>query len=373
MNYELKDISVVIPSYNNLEYLKLAYQSIRDISDDIEVILYGDGCDDGTDEWLLRIKHKNTITHSYSERIGHTLLYDYGFQTASRKVIGILHADMVVHKNFFENILKYMGPNTIVCGTNVEPPLHPPGGEKHIFDAGMYPDKFSVDAFNSFCDNLDIDKTQSGIFAPWFLLKDEYFDKIGGHDPIYAPYGYEDSDIFSRMALAGFDFIQSRDALVYHFTQRGHKWTKGVGIENDGYRDQMEKTRKIYIRKFGTEPIFDYNHKPIPTAKYNIGLIIYNAPMDLVIFLEPYFTTIYTNNLGKVDGVSKIKTIDDDLTNDIFVTLNAEKLTNENIGFLLQLPHILKQSGEIGNMEYDIFKLHIKSLTEYQNDLIKVN
>jgi hypothetical protein len=48
-------------------------------------------------------------------------------------------------------------------------------------------------------------------------------------------------------------------------------------------------------------------------------------------------------------------------------------LTNENIGFLLQLPHILKQSGEIGNMEYDIFKLHIKSLTEYQNDLIKVN
>ncbi len=175
------------------------------------------------------------------------------------------------------------------------------------------------------------------------------------------------------MALAGFDFIQSRDALVYHFTQRGHKWTKGVGIENDGYRDQMEKTRKIYIRKFGTEPIFDYNHKPIPAPKYNIGLIIYNAPMDLVIFLEPYFTTIYTNNLGQVEGVSKLKDINDELTNDIFVTLNAEQLTNENVGFLLQLPHILKQSGEVGSMKYDIFNLYIKSLTEYQNDLIKLN
>jgi len=61
MSYELKDISVVLPSYNNLEYLKLAYKSIRDISDDIEVILYGDGCNDGTNEWLLDIKHKNKL------------------------------------------------------------------------------------------------------------------------------------------------------------------------------------------------------------------------------------------------------------------------------------------------------------------------
>ena len=372
MSYELKDISVVIPSYNNLEYLKLVYQSIRDISDDIEVILYGDGCDDGTDEWFLKIKHKNTITHSYNERIGHTILYDYGFQTASRKVIGILHADMVVHKNFFGNILKHIGTNNIVCGTCVEPPLHPAGGEKHIFDAGMYPDQFNYDEFTKFCEGLDIDKIQSGIFAPWFLLKDEYFDKIGGHDPIYAPYGYEDSDIFSRMALAGFEFIQSRDALVYHFTQRGHKWTAGVGIENDGYRDQMEKTRKIYIRKFGTEPIFDYNHKPTPIPKYNIGLIIYNAPQELVFFLEPYFTTIYTNNMQPVEGVSKLKNIEDDLINDIFVTVNAEHLTNENIEFLMKLPYVLKQNTQIGSFKVDIFNLYIKNYNEYQNELIKV-
>jgi glycosyltransferase involved in cell wall biosynthesis len=373
MSYELKDISVVIPSYNNLEYLKLAYKSIRDISDDIEVILYGDGCDDGTDEWFLTIKHKNTITHSYSDRIGHTILYDYGFQTASRPIIGILHADMIVHKNFFFNILKHINTNKIVCATCVEPSLHPPGGEKHILDAGLYPNEFDEGVFNEFCDNRDINQTQQSIFAPWFLLKDEYVNKIGGHDTIYAPYGYEDSDIFSRMALAGFDFIQSRDAFVYHFTQRGHKWTKGVGIENDGYRDQMEKTRKIYIRKFGTEPIFDYNHKPIPMPKYNIGLIIYNAPLDLVVFLEPYFTTIYTNNLGQVEGVSKLKDINDELTNDSFVTVNAEHLTNENIEFLLKIPYVLKQNTQTGAFKVDIFNLYIKNYNEYQNELIKVN
>ena len=47
--YTLKDISVVIPSYNNLEYLKLIYNSVRKISNDIEVILFDDGSDDGSD------------------------------------------------------------------------------------------------------------------------------------------------------------------------------------------------------------------------------------------------------------------------------------------------------------------------------------
>ena len=53
----------------------------------------------------------------------------------------------------------------------------------------------NISLFNEFCENRDINQTQQSIFAPWFLLKDEYFDKIGGHDTIYAPYGYEDSDI----------------------------------------------------------------------------------------------------------------------------------------------------------------------------------
>lgn len=357
--FELKDISVVIPSYNNLDYLKLAYKSIRDISDDIEVILYGDGCDDGTTEWLLKIKHKNTITHSYNERIGHTILYDYGFKTASRKIIGILHADMIVHKNFFFNILKHINSNKIVCATCVEPPLHPPGGEKHILDAGLYPNEFNKEVFNQFCNNRDIDKTQESIFAPWFLLKEEYFDKIGGHDPIYAPYGYEDSDLFTRMALAGFDFIQSRDAFVYHFTQRGHKWTKGVGIENDGYREQMEKTRRIYVKKFGTDPIFDYNHKPTPAPKYNIGFNLINKNNQIYNIVEPYCSNI------SFDGDTK-------LNNDVVVEFDCNKITNTNIQFLFNLPLILQESGDIGVMEWDIFRIEINNLTTLENGLIKI-
>jgi hypothetical protein len=33
---------------------------------------------------------------------------------------------------------------------------------------------------------------------------------------------------------------------------------------------------------------------------------------------------------------------------------------------------IIKESGEIGSFELDIFRLNIKNMTEYQNNLIKL-
>ncbi len=43
--YTNLDISIVIPSYNNLDYLKCVYKSVREISKDIELILYDDKFD----------------------------------------------------------------------------------------------------------------------------------------------------------------------------------------------------------------------------------------------------------------------------------------------------------------------------------------
>ena len=386
--FKLKDISISIPSYNNLEYLKLLYKSIREISDEIELILFSDGSTDGTEEWLNSLNDPKSIIKCYSDRTGHTLLYDEGFKLATNPIIGILHADMVIHKNFFNSILKHIDSNNIVCGTCIEPPLHPPGKEKHIFNSGMYPKEFNKLLFNNFCDNLDIDVTQKGIFAPWFLLKEEYFNKIGGHDLIYAPYGYEDSDLFTRMGLANFNFIQSRDAFVYHFTQRGHKWTKGVGIENDDYQYQMNKTRKEYIRKFGSDPKFDFYHCPILAPKYNIAFIVKSCNLELLFILEPWCDRIYIDDeLGMLFAayyetehkntsydlkkrVLTTKWNDPQGENDIVVEFDGKNFTQQSFNIIQQLSEIIKESGEIGSFELDIFKITINNLTEYQNNLI---
>ena len=55
---------------------------------------------------------------------------------------------------------------------------------------------------------------------------------------------------------------------------------------------------------------------------------------------------------------------------DIVVEFDAQKLTQENFQTIVNLSKLLQDSGEIGEMEYDIFKFHIKSLKSYENNLI---
>lgn len=375
--YTEHDISIVVPSYNNVEYLKLLYQSVRAASTNVELIMFADGCTDGTWEWLQTRISRDTNLHIFNEpkRVGHTILYDRGFQYTNRPIIGILHADMVVHANFFTNILKHFHTGTVVCATCVEPPLHPPGGEKHIFDAGMYPHDFNMDAFNTFCVNRDSDHTRSAIFAPWFILRDEYMERIGGHDTMFAPYGYEDADLFTRMHLRGFDFTQSRDAFVYHFTQRGHKWTQGVGIENTDYKDQMNHTRREYVRKFGTDPLFDENHAPIPAPKYDIGYVIEHGYPTIFYALEPYCSTLYIDMV--IDAAQyalqersvfplmhKIQPFTTKPLNDVIVKFDGNKLTQSGLDILTKLPLILKETDDVGQFTYDIFTITIHQLRE---------
>lgn len=386
--YKTSDISIVIPSYNNLEYLKSVYKSVREISKDIELILYDDNSDDGTREWLLGLeKEENDIIETFDKKVGHPVLYDVGFNLTERKIIGILHADMIVHKDFFTNILKHINHNTVVCGTCAEPPIHPPGNEKYILDAGFYPNEFNQSTFNNFYETLNKGETNNGIFAPWFLLKEDYIRIIGKHDTSF--FYCEDVDMFNRMVIVGFNIIQSRDALVYHFTQRGHKFEKGViGKVQHDYQDRVNKDTRNYIRKWGSMYKFDVNHRPIPSPKYNIAFVIKNCNCNILETLEPWCDRIYIEDEMQVltshyiekeqpntsfDLTKRVMTIEynDPIgENDIVVEFNYLQLTPELWGMLQQLPNIIKDNGEVGEFELDIFKITINSMTEYQNDLI---
>jgi hypothetical protein len=56
--------------------------------------------------------------------------------------------------------------------------------------------------------------------------------------------------------------------------------------------------------------------------------------------------------------------------NDIVVEFDATHLTQQDFQLLQQLPNIIKESGEIGEFELNIFKLTINHLEEYTNNLI---
>lgn len=373
-------LSLIIPSYNNLKHLKNVYASIQKHAPQAEVILLDDGSNDGTWEW---IQQQNCIKYKSEERIGHTILYDKGIELATNEIVGILHADMIIGPNYTENLIKHLKPGKVVCATRIEPPLHPEGKEKIIRDFGMDFDTLNIKEFEQFALNTQSefkDQTTKGMFAPWILYKSD-FQAIGGHDPLFAPFPYEDSDIFQRWILAGYELIQSRDAFVYHLTCRGHRWNEQIGKDDDYYKIVSERAAKNYLRKWGNWIKNDEYQYPIILPKYNIGFVIKNCSTQLLEILEPWCSVIYTDCNYKeyidreqsnttFDLWERIKPYDNEKNTEILISFDGSKLNPQNFQLIQQFPDIIKDSGEIGSFELDIFTVDIIQMNEYQNDLI---
>ena len=208
-NYNMKLISFIIPSRTNLKYLKQAYRSIRKNSPHPhEICIADDASTDGTKEWVEEIMKTdpNVKLHVNEgpERLGHTILYDTLVNDyATHDRVMIFHADMYLCPKSDEAIDKHLKPGKVVSLTRIEPPLHPDGPEKILIDFGIEPEEFKEQELLNYL-NSDRDyqhgETTRGIFAPWAIYKED-FQKIGGHDPLFAPQSKEDSDIFNRFVL----------------------------------------------------------------------------------------------------------------------------------------------------------------------------
>jgi glycosyltransferase involved in cell wall biosynthesis len=374
-------ISYIIPSHNNLRHLKNVYDSIQRNSPESEVILLDDASTDGTWEW---IQEQDVISYKSLTRVGHTILYDKGIELATNDIVGILHADMIIGPNYTENVLKHLKEGTVVCGTRIEPPLHPAGKEKIIQDFGMDFDSLDVDAFETFCIEQQVTfdgQTTKGMFAPWVIYKSD-FVSMGGHDPLFAPFPFEDSDIFQRWILAGYELIQSRDAFVYHLTCRGHRWTEEIGKDDDYFQVATNKAQRNYLRKWGTWIQNDEYQHPIVPPKYDIEYKLVNASQLTLSVLEPLCDRICVDlTQEQVDDYIKLEqqntlfdlskkvTVNDTFDSDIIVEIDGNKLSNQTINLLQQLPHIIKDSGGIGKFKIDTFEVTIKKLNQYQNYL----
>jgi glycosyltransferase involved in cell wall biosynthesis len=388
-------ISFVIPSYNNLRHLKNVYASILKHAPEAEIILLDDGSTDGTWEWMQEQykQDENLVILRVEERTGHTILYDAGIEYATNEIVGILHADMILGPNYIQNMIKHLQPGKVVCATRIEPPLHPPGKEKIIMDFGQDFDTLDIDAFEEFAmqqQEENVDRITYGMFAPWILYKSD-FEAIGGHDPLFAPFPYEDSDIFQRWILAGYELIQSRDAFVYHLTCRGHRWTEQVGQDDEYYKQACHKASRNYSRKWGSWIKNNEYQYPTIIPKYNIAFVVRNCTLPILEALEPWCDRIYIDDTAhviidayiekeqantKFDLTKRVFCISHNYPegeNDIVIVFDANRLGNHNFQYIQQMPEIIAESGDIGEFNLDCFTIIINNMESYEKNLVKLN
>lgn len=391
------EISLIQPGRNNLKYLKWSYDSIRKNQGDheVEICVADDASSDGTWDWCLEMMGKDpnfkAIQNIGPERLGHTILYDRLInEVATKDIAMIYHADMYLCPGALDAIEKHIEPKTIVSLTRIEPPLHPEGPEKILWDGGVEPEEFKEKELLARLDSFTSrDRYTVGIFAPWAFYRED-FQEIGGHDPLYAPQSKEDSDIFNRFKLNGVSFVQTWEGFVYHMTCRGSRRNvldkaKNIYEDSPEWLAQNLRSTRNFIRKWGHFVMHNALMDPIIPPKYNIQIVATNASYEHIGTLEPWCDnlqvdvpqTLVDNYIKqeqpntKFDLTKRINTGESEF--DIVVSLNCSKIKESDLKHIQQLSMILQQNSlEEGQFELDNLTITINQLVEYTDNLINL-
>ena len=364
---DLNKITFVIPSRNNLEFLKLAYESIRNLETKHEVLVLNDASTDGTQEWIEEQNDDDLITfhNPGPDRIGIVGMFDKGIEMARTDIIMAFHSDMVACKDLDKNIFKHLEKGTVVSATRVEPPLHPDGPEKILRNYGIEVEDFNLEAWYKGSENLKEDKTTEGIFAPWCMFKEDFL-AVGGHDKLFAPQSKEDSDLFNRFQLNGYKFVQPWDALVYHFTSRGSRFNKhaggAAGKNSNEWLYTTNKNGRNFVRKWGHFVLHDKYMKPIIPSKYDIGFIVRNCDEQLLGLLEPYCDNIYVDCEYKeyikkeqpstlINLSTRVLPYENEKNNHVIVEIDKKNFNENDMIIIQQLSQILDDSGKVGEFK----------------------
>jgi glycosyltransferase involved in cell wall biosynthesis len=389
-----KDISFIQPSRNNLKYLKWSYEGIRkNAGPEPTICVADDFSNDGTWEWCQEMMQTDSnfkaIRNEGPKRLGHTILYDQLInEVATTPIVGIYHADMYLCPGALESVLEHIKPLTVVSLTRIEPPLHPNGPEKLLMDFGIEPEQFVEleDDLLHQIPSLKQGKTTEGIFAPWFLFKED-FTSIGGHDPLYAPQSKEDSDIFNRFLLNGYNFIQTWDGFVYHMTCRGSRFNPTLttpGQNSNEWEAQNIRSTRNFIRKWGHFVKHDKMMKPIVPHKYDVEFEVSNCDLKMIEALEPWCDRMsvdcsqdvinqYIQSEQPNTKFDLSKKFNTNEKSDIIVEFDAQRMSNHSFQFIQSLSEIFDFNNfDSGEYEFDIFKVKVNQVKHYEAGLIKL-
>lgn len=368
------NISLVLSAYNNLNLTKKCYTHIRNLYPTVNLIISSGGSSDGTKDWGYSLNDLYTKFIHTDERISFSETYNRGVSLVETDKLVLIHNDMILGKNFLENLDKLLQENMLLSYMTVEPPIfnsHTRPG-KLLLDLGSNFDNFKYDLFDKFVDNNSMDCQLYDGACFFMSLYKKTYDDIGGFDgKTFFPAFCEDDDFLFRAKLKGYELKTTECAITYHFVSQ----TSRFGNEMKEYTQQYEQhSNRNFIRKWGipSSLIHSMNFLTIDKLTYDkkkMNLIINDEILfeKYIFFLEPLFDKITTtlNFESYINSEQQFtssdlrnKFIDSDESN-IIVYLNND-ITNPDYESLCMLrmlyPNYKSAKYFIGNLDVEIIK-----------------
>ncbi len=241
-------VSIVIPVFNALEYLKKCLKSLLLKTQNFELIIIDNGSDAITKAYLKRKQEKLGFMLETNERnMGFSYACNQGIKLATCDYILLLNSDTMFSDNWLGKLMMgFKMPDAGIIGATT------------CFSAGVQCDhKLKNKRLQMSQSDIDNVVTQNGIveaevYGFCYLISKKLVDTIGVFDEARYPIGSaEEKDYTWRAYKAGFKSYWVKDSYVHHF---GNKTFNEMGIipgvvrkENDRAFEARKSDKNIYI------------------------------------------------------------------------------------------------------------------------------
>ncbi len=234
--------SIIIPTWNNLEYLKLCVNSIRKNSHfKHQIIVHVNEGIDGTIDWLNEQEDVD-YTHS-KENIGICYALNISRSLLRTDYLLYMNDDMYVlpeWDKYLSDEIKAIGHNNFfLSATMIEPLTTNPSAIE--FNCGSDIETFQEEKLlNNFSKIEKVD--WNGATWPPNIVHKDIWDLVGGYSIEFTPGMYSDPDFSMKLWKLGVRLFKGvSKSRVYHFAA---KTTKRISkTKSDGYN--------IFINKWG--------------------------------------------------------------------------------------------------------------------------
>ncbi len=241
--------SIIIPTFNNLDYLKLCLKSIKKNSNyNHEIIIHINEGNDGTLDFL----NSEAYTTTYSKNnAGVCVAFNEAVKKGTREYLVLAHDDMYFCPGWddvFINELKKIPKNTdfFLSGTMIQP------FDSYLkFDCGKTLEDFNEEKLLKNVDQLKFKDFQGTHWQPSLVPK-KTWDKAGGFSEEFSPGLGSDPDFNMKLWNMGVRLFKGLGkSRVYHFSSislRKKAWNNGAKIFLLKWGMSIKFFKKYYLK-----------------------------------------------------------------------------------------------------------------------------
>ena len=252
------NISIVIPNYNGEEILRnnliKDYDAIKNSKNNIEMIVVDDKSTDSS----LRVLHDLKLIIPMlkivenEKNMGFSSAVNKGVEKAQGEIIILLNTDAYPDKNFLDPVVNDFKDDKVFAVGCMDKSLENGKAVLRGRGIGIWRRGFLVHQRG------EVDKNNTlWVGGGSGAFRKDIWDKLGGLNPLYNPFYWEDIDLSYRALKSGYKILFEKKSIVYHEHSKGsiNKTYSKFKIKRVAYRNQF-----IFVWENATDLLLQLSH-----------------------------------------------------------------------------------------------------------------